>query len=515
MTEQLIGNYRIIEKLGEGGMGEVFKALDVMLEREVAIKMLRPDLSSRPDVVERFRTEAVALARLNHPHIATLYSFSRQENQFCMVLEFVRGETLDAVIARRGALPWREAIRLICQALDGLEHAHRLGIVHRDIKPSNMMLTCSGSLKLMDFGIARILERARLTQAGHLIGTLEYMSPEQIQGKETDARSDIYSIGIVLYELLTKRLPFEKSTDYDLIKSQVEEPPPALRSFMPEILGPIEDAVLRALAKAPERRFHSAAEFRAELEKILSRQESDQAVRTPRPSSPETRIAGPGIAHGMPEFASRLASSASAAPERGRPVRERTPAARAHAATLERWKSRVIAICRVAWKDYPVAVVFTFLLLVSGGLFALRAWFFQEPVSANQIRRAAYDALPATAMPASGSKPLPAPETPMPAESPAEEQERPVAELRIPPSPENPFQPPPSPLEVPAPTQTPPLGIIQPADAADVAPVKPSASAPGKRPKFARKKPKSARQSGEDQEYWKDKSREVEEFLKQ
>ena len=228
MGNQMIGDFELVAKIGEGGMGEVFKGRDSMLERDVAIKSLRPELAARADILERFRTEAVALARLNHPNIAGVYRFFRHADQYYMVMEFVAGETLDQMVTRRGALPWQEALRYAAGALCGLEHAHHAGVVHRDIKPANMMVAVDGTLKLMDFGIARILEKMRLTRSGHLIGTLEYMSPEQVQGREVDARSDLYSLAVVLFELLTARVPFSKSTDFELMKAQIEEPPPPL-----------------------------------------------------------------------------------------------------------------------------------------------------------------------------------------------------------------------------------------------------------------------------------------------
>jgi serine/threonine-protein kinase len=265
MIGSVVGNYKIVDKLGEGGMGSVFKGVDLMLEREVAIKMLRPELASQANVVERFRSEAVTLAKLNHPNVATLHSFFRQGNDFFMVMEFVRGETLDAVIKRQGAMPCDRAVELFCHALEGIDHAHKMGIVHRDIKPANMMLTESGSIKVMDFGIARVLGTDRMTRAGHLIGTVEYMSPEQVRGEETDARSDIYSLGILLYEMLTGRVPFNSTSEYELMRSQIEDAPTPPRTFAPHIPLPVEQAIMRSLAKKREARYQSAAEMRAAL----------------------------------------------------------------------------------------------------------------------------------------------------------------------------------------------------------------------------------------------------------
>jgi len=271
MIGQVVGNFRILEKLGEGGMGEVFRALDLILEREVALKALRLELASQHDIAERFRTEAVVLARLNHPNIATLYSVFPHAERLFMVLEFVRGEALDAQIVRRRAIPWREAIGLIQQALDGLEHAHRMGVVHRDIKPANVMISDGGALKLMDFGIARILDRSRVTKTGHAVGTLHYMSPEQLQGRKVDLRSDLYSIGVVLYETVTGSVPFDKPSEYDVIKAQVEAPPPPPRTLMPGLPERLEQIILRALAKDPGERFQHAADFRIALEPLAER----------------------------------------------------------------------------------------------------------------------------------------------------------------------------------------------------------------------------------------------------
>jgi serine/threonine-protein kinase len=239
----------------------VYKGVDTMLDREVAIKVMRPELASQTSVVERFRSEAVTLAKLNHPNIATLYSLFRDAEDLFMVLEYVEGESLEDILQRRGALPAEEAIPIFCQALDGINYAHKLAIIHRDIKPSNMMLTSEGVLKVLDFGIARLLGTARMTRVGNIIGTLEYMSPEQVRGEETDARSDIYGLGMMLYEMLTGSLPFESTNEFVLMKAHTEEMPVPPRQLNPDIPEAIEAAIMRAVAKDPNDRFQNGGEF--------------------------------------------------------------------------------------------------------------------------------------------------------------------------------------------------------------------------------------------------------------
>ena len=265
MIGQIIGTFRIEQQIGAGGMGAVFRGHDLMLEREVAVKALRPELARQPELVARFRSEAVTLARLNHSHIATLYNFLRHGEDYFMVMEFVRGKTLDEIIRETGAMDIERAVRLFCQALEGIAHAHALGVIHRDIKPANLMLAANDEVKVMDFGIARVLGTARQTKTGRLIGTLEYMSPEQMRGAETDARSDIYSLGILLYEMLTGHVPFQADSDYELMRAQVEAAPPPPREFNADIPPAVEAAILQALAKDPAARFQFAAEFRSAL----------------------------------------------------------------------------------------------------------------------------------------------------------------------------------------------------------------------------------------------------------
>lgn len=316
MIGNVVGSYKITEKIGEGGMGAVFKGIDMMLEREVAIKMLRPELASQPQVVERFRSEAVTLAKLNHPNIATLFSFLRQGEHFFMVMEFVRGETLDSLMRRSGAMPCDQAIALVCQALEGIDHAHRMGIIHRDIKPANIMLTETGTLKVMDFGIARVLGTSRMTKQGNIVGTIEYMSPEQVRGQETDARSDIYSLGILLYEMLTGRVPFSSDSEYDLMRMQIENAPEPPRVYSAQVPQAVEQAIMRSLAKRAEARFQGAAEFRNALLNALG---AGAAPRMTVPSVPQqqTRIIGAPVAapiNSLPPKETRLSNEAATRP---------------------------------------------------------------------------------------------------------------------------------------------------------------------------------------------------------
>jgi serine/threonine protein kinase len=248
--------YKILAELGAGGMGIVYQGVDVMLEREVAIKRLRNEFSSSTDVGERFRKEAKIQARLRHDNLALLYSFLKDGDSFYIVMEFVNGTPLTKMLP----MPWKEALPVFAQVLEGLEYAHSLGVLHRDIKPDNIMVDPQGVVKLMDFGIAHVLGSARQTREKTIVGTLEYVSPEQISGKELTQRSDIYSLGILLFELISGRLPFQAENEFELLRHHLETPPPKLSSVV-ECPPFLDQAVERATAKAPANRFQSCHEM--------------------------------------------------------------------------------------------------------------------------------------------------------------------------------------------------------------------------------------------------------------
>jgi len=262
-----IGDYEILGVLGEGGMGKVFKVRNVISDRIEAMKILLPDLAGRQDLADRFLREIKLLAGLNHPNIAALRTALTLNNQLVMVMEYVEGTTLAARL-EQGPIPAADAVNYIDQVLGALSYAHRQKVIHRDIKPANMMLTPEGVVKLMDFGIARSGTDRGLTMTGTTMGSLYYMSPEQVKGQATDQRSDLYSLGVSLYELVTGERPFRADSDFSLMAAhlqQLPKPPIEVRSDLPAALN---DIILMAIAKEPAQRFQSADAFRNALKSI-------------------------------------------------------------------------------------------------------------------------------------------------------------------------------------------------------------------------------------------------------
>jgi len=289
MIGTTVENYEILASLGTGGMGEVYRGLDLELDRRVAIKCLRPELAQRTDVVERFRSEARTLARLQHPNIAAVYRFFEHSGQLFLVMEFIEGRTLEDIVREEGPMHPAQAAALLSQAAMGLAFAHDQNVIHRDIKPANLILASSGVIKLMDFGIAHILGSARLTRTGHVVGTLEYMSPEQVRGQAPDIRTDQYSLCAVGYELLTGQVPFRAESDFELMRAHLERRPEPLRSLAPGIPRELETVLLRGLAKDPADRFAGAAELSEALERSGGAAASRSYPATGAGVAPRTR----------------------------------------------------------------------------------------------------------------------------------------------------------------------------------------------------------------------------------
>lgn len=280
---QQFGPYKITEKLGEGGMAVVYKGYQQSLNRYVAIKVLRQELAQDEEFVARFRREALAVADLDHPNILHVYDAGFVQGMYYIVMAFVDGGSLRDLVSQ-GPLEPEYALSIASQVADALHHAHQRGIVHRDVKPNNILLSRDGRPLLSDFGIAKALhESTGLTRTGMSIGTPEYMAPEQIQGQKVDARTDIYALGIVLYEMLAGWAPFSSTTPVAALYKQVNEPPPPLRQANISIPAWMEAVVAKALAKSPLDRYQQASDF---AEALRQRQ---APARTPGP----TRIATP------------------------------------------------------------------------------------------------------------------------------------------------------------------------------------------------------------------------------
>lgn len=296
---QTVGQYLITASLGEGSMGKVFRGRDTQLNRDVAIKVLRPEISSRPDLVERFRNEAMTLASLHHGNLCSVYAFIEHGGQHAMILQHLEGQPLEDVLREQGRFAWLEAKRVLRDVLSGLQEAHAAGIVHRDLKPANLMVTPSKRVVIMDFGIARVKNQQRATREGMMVGTLEYASPEQIRGEDVDSRSDLYSLGIIAFEMLQGRLPFDAKTDYEWVKAQTTQDPDF--SDLSERHGRSVAQLLRkVLDKSPEKRFASAQEMDAALNSLKE---------SSRPSLPNLGI--PGVVRSAAASISAAATNSS------------------------------------------------------------------------------------------------------------------------------------------------------------------------------------------------------------
>ena len=267
--QKIDGRYQIIRTIGEGGMANVYLAYDTILEREVAVKILRGDLANDEKFVKRFQREAKAASSLNHPNIVEMYDVGEDDGNYFIVMEYVNGKTLKSLIKKRGALTLSETIDIMLQLTSGIACAHDSYIIHRDLKPQNVMILEDGRVKITDFGIAVALNSAELTQTNSVMGSVHYLPPEQANGSGATVKSDIYSLGILMYELLTGKLPFKGENAVEIAIKQMKEKIPSIIAQNPNIPQSVENIVLRACAKNPDNRYDSVVEMHEDLKTCL------------------------------------------------------------------------------------------------------------------------------------------------------------------------------------------------------------------------------------------------------
>ncbi len=313
LVGQTLGSYRLLEALGSGGMGEVYLAEDTRLGRRVALKILPPEMAKHPEKVQRFEREAQTIASLNHPGIVTLHSIEEADGRRFLTMEHVEGQTLGSAVPR-GGLPMKRFLPLAIALTDAVSAAHRQGILHRDLKPENVMLTPEGRLKVLDFGLAKLWahsgddedrttrETQSVTQDGRIVGTVAYMSPEQAQGLPVDHRSDVFSLGILLYEMTTGERPFQGRTNLSVLSSVLKDTPTPVHELRQDVPRPLARMIQRALEKRVEDRYQSTTDLRRDLEDLKRDYDTGELLRDTTsgsrrfamlPAAPELAAAGP------------------------------------------------------------------------------------------------------------------------------------------------------------------------------------------------------------------------------
>ena len=277
------GRYQIIEELGKGGMGRVYKVLDKEVNAKVALKLIKPEIAKDKKTIERFRNELKVARDIAHKNVCRMYHLGKEKGAYYITMEYVSGEDLKSFIRRSGIISVGKAISIANQVCEGLSEAHRLGVIHRDLKPQNIMIDKEGNVRIMDFGIARSLRAKGITGSGVMIGTPNYMSPEQVDGKETDQRSDIYSLGVILYEMVTGRAPFEGDTALSIAVKHKTEAPDDPRKYNEQLSEELCQIILKCLEKDKDIRFQNAGELRKALLDI------EQGISTTEKIIPEKK----------------------------------------------------------------------------------------------------------------------------------------------------------------------------------------------------------------------------------
>jgi serine/threonine-protein kinase len=317
--EVLLGRYELGRMLGAGGMAEVYEGHDRLLARRVAIKILLAQYAHDPAFLARFRREAQAAASLSHPNIVGVYDTGSEADTWFIIMEYVDGRTLKDIIRAEGALYWARAAEVAADVAGALAVAHARGIVHRDVKPGNVMLTTEGKVKVMDFGIARATAVPSITQTSAVVGTAQYIAPEQAQGLEVDARSDVYALGCCLYEMLTGQVPFTGPTPVAIAYRHVREDPTPPRALNPDVPVPLEQVCLKAMAKRPEDRYQTAVEMQRDLERV--RVGEPVTVAGPLPSQQTTQAIGGAAGYGNEQATTVLGAGGGGTMAGGRAAR--------------------------------------------------------------------------------------------------------------------------------------------------------------------------------------------------